>query len=182
MEVLKESKIPGCFLLKPKIFMDERGTLVKPYHSESFKELGLENEYKEELIVTSIKGVIRGLHFQLPPVPQTKVVSCVNGRILDAVLDIRRGSPTYGEWDSFILDDQNNYVLYVPEGLAHGYAVYKENTIVCYRMSNIFAPKLDGGVRWDSADIDWGIKDPVLSEKDRSLIPFYQLNTSFIYE
>ena len=182
MEIIKESKIPGCFLLRPKIYKDERGTLVKPYHSESFKVLGLHGEYNEELIVTSAKNVIRGLHFQLPPLPQVKVVSCVKGRIFDVVLDIRKGSPTYGEWEGFILDNENNHVLYVPEGMAHGYAVYEENTVVCYRMSNVFSQELDGGIRWDSAEVEWGIRKPIVSQKDAGLIPFSQFDSRFVYK
>lgn len=181
MEIVRESKIPGVFLLKPKIFADERGTLIKPYHSESFNALGLHSEYNEELVVRSKRGVIRGLHFQLPPLPQIKVVSCVKGRIFDVAVDIRKGSPAYGEWDGYILDDENNYVLYVPEGMAHGYAVYEENTVVCYRMSNIFSPELDSGIKWDSAGVEWGIENPGISEKDKNLIPLCRLDTRFIY-
>lgn len=181
MEIVKESKIPGCFLIQPKIFTDERGMLIKPYHSDKYKALGLHSQYNEELIVTSSKGVIRGLHFQYPPLPQIKLVSCVQGRILDVVLDIRKGSPAYGQWDSFILDNENNYVLYVPEGLAHGYAVFEENTVVCYRMSNVFSAELDGGIRWDSAGVNWGIESPVVSGKDRNLLPFCEIDSKFIY-
>jgi dTDP-4-dehydrorhamnose 3,5-epimerase len=181
LEVVKSSKISGCFLLKSKLFQDERGTLIKPYHSESFKSLGLHCEFNEELFVTSRRGVIRGLHFQRPPFPQIKVVSCVKGKILDVVVDIRKGSPTYGQWDGFILDDENHYILYVPEGMAHGYAVYQENTIVCYKLSNVFSSELDGGIKWDSASVEWGIKEPIVSEKDLMLIPFAQLNSQFVY-
>ncbi|ADY56921.1 dTDP-4-dehydrorhamnose 3,5-epimerase [Syntrophobotulus glycolicus DSM 8271] len=182
MEIIKQSKISGCFLLKPKTFGDERGTLIKPYHSDSYKALGLHSEYNEELVVTSHKNVIRGLHFQNPPFPQIKVVSCVMGRILDVVVDIRKGSPTYGEWEGFILDNENNYSLYVPEGMAHGYAVYSENTIVCYRMSNVFMPQLDSGIKWDSAGVLWDIESPIISPKDSGLISFDKFESRFVYK
>lgn len=182
MEIIKKSKIPGCFLLRPGIHADERGVLIKPYHSERFKALGLNSVYNEELIVTSARGVIRGLHFQCPPLPQIKVVSCARGKILDVVVDVRKGSPTYGQWDSFYLDSaENNYVLYVPEGLAHGYAVFEENTVVCYRMSNIYSADLDDGVRWDSAGVEWGIEVPVVSARDRNLQPLSELDSKFVY-
>ncbi|GBF33448.1 dTDP-4-dehydrorhamnose 3,5-epimerase [Desulfocucumis palustris] len=155
--------------------------MIKPYHSGRFKALGLHTKYDEELVVTSAKDVIRGLHFQGHPLPQIKVISCAKGKILDVVVDIRKGSPTYAKWDSFILDSENSYVLYVPEGLAHGYAVFEENTIVCYRMSNIFSAELEGGIRWDSVGVEWGIESPVISERDRNLIPLCDIDSKFIY-
>ncbi|WP_234119699.1 dTDP-4-dehydrorhamnose 3,5-epimerase [Clostridium hydrogenum] len=182
MKIIKESKLAGCFLIEPNIFKDDRGTLVKPYHSETFKELGLHDEFNEEIIVTSKKNVIRGLHFQCPPLPQIKVVSCVNGEILDVVVDIRKGSPTYGEWEGFVLNNINNYALYVPEGLAHGYAVLKDNTVVCYKMSNIFSADLDGGIRWNSLDIDWKISNPIISEKDKNQMSIDELDSKFIFK
>lgn len=181
MEIAKESKIAGCFLLKPKIFNDERGTLVKPFHSSDFQDLGLHSGFKEELVVTSKKGVVRGLHFQLPPLSQVKLISCAKGKILDVLLDIRKGSPTYGQWDSFILDNENNYALYVPEGIAQGYAVYEENSIVIYRISKTFSQELDSGIKWDSVGIEWGIENPIVSQKDTNLIPFSRFDSMFTY-
>lgn len=166
---LKKTKIEGCIELITNTFEDARGLTTKPFHSVEFSSLGLQNVFKEDLMVTSKKGVLRGLHFQNNPFSQAKLIYCVKGSIYDVAVDIRKNSPTYGEYVNFIIDAKKHNLAFIPEGFAHGYQVLEEDTTVIYKMSSVYAPEHEGGIRWDSLGIDWPIKKPILSEKDMRL-------------
>lgn len=182
MYQVNKTNLKGCLELVPKVFTDIRGTSVKPFHIDTFKELGLVCDFAEDLMVVSRKNVLRGLHFQNPPYAQAKLIYCMRGSILDVVLDIRKGSPTYGKYETFHLSGSNNHMLYIPEGLAHGYLTLEDQSIVMYKMSSVYKPEFESGIRWDSIGISWGADNPIISERDKKFITFDKLNSQFIYK
>lgn len=173
------TKINGCVELKVKVFEDFRGKTMKPFHFDEFSSLGFQNIFKEDLMVTSKKSVLRGLHFQSNPFSQAKLIYCVKGSIYDVAVDIRKNSPSYGEYVVFIIDAEKHNLAFIPEGFAHGYQVLEEDTTVIYKMSSVYAPEHEGGIRYDSLGIDWPIKKPILSEKDMLLPKFEDFISGF---
>jgi dTDP-4-dehydrorhamnose 3,5-epimerase len=148
---------------------DERGRFVKTFHRELFAESGLETVFAEEYYSVSLPGVLRGLHFQLPPHQHVKTVYCVTGRVLDVVLDLRIGSPSYRQCAAFDLAAEKGNLIYVPEGCAHGFYVPRDSTpaTMIYNVSSVYAPEFDSGIRWDSVSFDWPDPQPTLSDRDR---------------
>lgn len=180
MFIVNETGADGCFELIPRIFTDHRGVSIKPFHKYAFEDLGLESCYHEDLIVTSGKYVVRGLHFQYPPYQQIKLVFCTSGSIFDVAVDIRRNSPTYGKHISLVLDAVKHNMIYIPTGFAHGYQALEDNTTVAYKISSIYSPDNEGGIRWDSMNITWPYgKKAVLSEKDKNLPDFKRFISAF---
>jgi dTDP-4-dehydrorhamnose 3,5-epimerase len=161
--------IPGCFVIRPKVFTDARGALVKVFHEGCFQEIGLGTEPGEIYYSVSKKGALRGLHFQEPPHAQDKLVGCLGGRIFDAVVDLRRGSPAYGQHFAMELDAESCCLLYVPAGVAHGFCALTEGAVFLNRANAVYSPDSDRGVRWDSCGITWPSGDKILSEKDQGL-------------
>lgn len=127
------------------------------------------------------KRVLRGLHFQLPPFEQAKLVRVTRGKVYDVIVDLRKNSPTFGKWEGFKLSAENFEILFVPRGFAHGFVTLKENTEVIYKVDNLYSPKHDSGIIWNDPDlsIDWPIKNPVLSKKDSKLQLFKDFNSPF---
>ncbi|WP_296559016.1 dTDP-4-dehydrorhamnose 3,5-epimerase [uncultured Acetobacterium sp.] len=181
MYQVNKTALDGCLRLEPNIFRDHRGTSIKTFHIEDFRDYGINNNFVEDLIVVSNKNVLRGLHFQNPPFAQAKLVYCVKGSILDVVLDIRRDSPTYGNYEMFNIDASNFSILYIKEGFAHGYLALEVDTVVMYKMSSVYNKKLEGGIRWNSIDIPWGISKPIISERDESFVAFNDFRSNFNY-
>jgi len=176
---LVQTGIEGCVEIKPRIFEDQRGRFVKIFHRDFFQESGLETEYEEEYYSVSPARVIRGLHFQVPPKAHVKLVSCVQGTILDVVYDLRRESPSYGQVYSRELSSERGNMLYVPEGLAHGFYVLSDSATFVSMNSKKFAPECDRGIRWDSIPFDWPDKNPIVSEKDRSMVSLEKFQNPF---
>ena len=179
---IKQSTIKDCLELIPKIFHDERGLFVKVFHSGSFKSLGLEDVFKEDYYSKSLKGVIRGLHFQLPPQEHAKIVYCVSGSVFDVVIDLRVGSPTFGQCDTFNLNSNDANMIYIPKGLAHGFCSLSESSTLIYKTSTVYYPEFDSGILWNSVPIDWPVKKPVISDRDSSFKPFSDFVSPFKYE
>jgi dTDP-4-dehydrorhamnose 3,5-epimerase len=181
---LMETNLPGCYIIQPKVFLDERGSFVKTFHQEIFAQHKLETKYVEEIYSISHQNVLRGLHFQIPPHQHTKLVYCLFGRVIDAVVDLRVGSPTYGESETFELSQENARVVYIPAGFAHGFYATTEKAIMVYNLSRVYAPDYDAGIRWDSVGISWplGRANPIISERDRAFLPFSEFKSPFIYE
>ena len=179
---VKNTKIPGCFEFVPKIFKDERGVFVKTFHENTFKERGLETYFTEEYYSFSHKGVLRGLHFQLPPADHVKLVYCPYGRVLDAVVDLRVGSPTYGNFETFELSAEKANIIYIPKGLAHGFYVLSEGAIMVYKTSTVYSPKHDAGILWNSVSIPWPDKKPIISQRDSKFVPFIEFKSPFVYK
>jgi dTDP-4-dehydrorhamnose 3,5-epimerase len=178
---VKTTAIPGCFELLPKIVADERGTFVKTFHRDMFLEHGLETNFAEEYYSRSAHGVLRGLHFQLPPQDHVKIVYCVDGEVLDAVVDLRIGSPTYGTHQTFSLSGEKANMLYIPAGLAHGFYVTGSHATMMYKVTTVYSPEHDAGIHWQSAGIPWPVEQPVVSLRDARFAPLAAFESPFRY-
>ena len=150
-----DTKLLGCFLLTPRVFRDTRGTFVKTFMSTAFNEMGLTTEWAEDFWSVSSRGVLRGMHFQLPPHAHAKTVTCLEGQIFDAVLDLRAGSPTFGMHQTFYLDANAPVILFIPRGLAHGFQALSESALVLYKTETVQAPNAEAGILWSSCGIAW---------------------------
>ena len=179
-----EKALNGLKLLKPNIFEDNRGYFFESYNLDTFEKLGItDNFIQDNQSLSTKKGVVRGLHFQNAPFAQSKLVRATQGKVLEVVVDIRVGSPTYGKSYSAELSAENKLMLYVPQGFAHGFAVLEPNTLVTYKCSNIYNNGSEGGIAWDdpNLEIDWKTENPILSEKDKTNINLRDFNSKFIY-
>lgn len=165
---LKPSKLGGCFELQPKVFDDVRGRFVKVFHEQAFAAQGLETNFAEEYYSVSHENVIRGMHLQLPPMDHVKMVYCVQGEVMDAVVDLRVGSPTYGQYALFELSADKGNSIYIPKGMAHGFCTRSEQAIMVYKVTTVYSPAYDAGILWNSVGIQWPITVPVLSARDQS--------------
>jgi dTDP-4-dehydrorhamnose 3,5-epimerase len=157
-------------LIKPTRHKDERGFFTEIYNSHQYKELGINTEFVQENQSLSWNvGTLRGLHFQLPPYGQGKLVHCVRGAVFDVALDIRKGSPTFGHWKGYELTSENGYQLYVPIGFAHGFMTLEPASEIIYKCTNYYAPKTEGCIRWDdpTINVEWPVSEKiVLNERD----------------
>lgn len=166
---IRETTIPGCFEITPHLFTDERGSFVKTFHHDTFQQHGLKTEWREEYYSVSRKGVLRGLHFQIPPCDHAKLVYCTAGRVLDAVLDLRSGSPAYQRHALFELNAETAHMLYLPKGVAHGFYTLSDSATMMYKVSTVYAPACDTGILWNSAGIPWPDSHPTVSQRDGNL-------------
>ncbi|MET2985440.1 dTDP-4-dehydrorhamnose 3,5-epimerase [Aureibaculum conchae] len=177
---IEKTFINDLLIITPTVFTDERG-----YFFESYNKKGLENYVNEEFVQDneslSQKGVLRGLHFQNPPYTQAKLIRVFAGSVLDVSVDLRKNSPTYGQHFKCILSADNKVQLYVPKGFAHGFVVLEENTIFCYKCSDYYNKDSERAILWndDTLNIDWQIKNPIISEKDKSAENFANFVTPF---
>ncbi|UNK56458.1 dTDP-4-dehydrorhamnose 3,5-epimerase [Pseudoxanthomonas daejeonensis] len=162
-----ETGLPGCVVVEPAVFGDERGVFFETWNAERYDRAGLSARFVQSNASTSIRGVVRGLHYQWPR-PQGKLVSVLEGEIYDAVVDIRRGSPTFGSWEAVILSAENRRQLWIPEGFAHGFAVLSERAVFSYLCTDVYVKEADASVRWNDGAIgvDWPVSNPLLSAKD----------------
>jgi len=167
MEVLDLS-IPDVKCITPRAFPDGRGFFQQTYHEQEYREAGLHAQFVQDNWSRSSQGVLRGLHYQLKHA-QDKLISVLHGEVLDVAVDIRRGSPTFGQWVGEILSDTNHVQLFVPKGFAHGFCVLSDRADIVYKCSDFYAPDDEYAVRWDDPDlaIEWPRKDVVVSEKDQ---------------
>jgi dTDP-4-dehydrorhamnose 3,5-epimerase len=163
-----ETELDGLALIEPEVHGDERGFFVETFRAEDWRELGVEAEFVQDNHSRSGGRTLRGLHFQTSP-GQAKLVRCSRGRIFDAVVDLRRDSPTFGRWEGHELDDESHRQLYVPVGFAHGFCVLTEIADVTYRMSSYYDPATEAEIAWDDPEvgIEWPVAEPILSERDR---------------
>ena len=161
--------IKEVILVKPKVFKDNRGFFMESYKKSDFYEAGIDVEFNQDNHSKSDKHVLRGLHYQIEPYSQAKLVRCTEGRIFDVAVDIRKNSPTYAKYVKVELSEDNNYMLYIPKGFAHGFVVLSDCAQLLYKASGEYNPQADRGIIWNDKDIniDWGIDfNPVLSQKD----------------
>lgn len=165
---IDKCKLDGVLLVTPQVFGDERGFFMETYNQQKAKEFGLPTNFVQDNHSKSTKGVLRGLHYQSPQW-QGKLVRVISGEIFDVAVDIRHGSPTFGEWVGFTLNSENKQQLYVPEGFAHGFVVTSDTAEVVYKCTSLYEPSQEGSVLWDDSDIgiEWPLDDPQLSQKDR---------------
>jgi dTDP-4-dehydrorhamnose 3,5-epimerase len=181
MKEIRSTSIPGCYELKLHVSTDERGRFVKTFHAEEFAKAGLDLDILEEYYTTSRAGVLRGMHFQLPPMDCAKLVYCVAGSVLDAVVDLRIGSPKYGQTATFELSAEAGNVIYIPTGLAHGFYVPNGEATLVYNVSAVYSPEHDFGVLWNSAGICWPTTAPIMSARDRSFPCLSEFKSPFVY-
>lgn len=178
MFTLRETGLPGCFEVLFKRVEDARGAFIKTFHAKAFASNGLETAFVEQYYTTSKRGVLRGLHFQVPPEDHAKLVYCISGTVFDAVLDLRRSSGTCGKFAHVELSAEKANALYIPRGLAHGFAALTDCTMV-YNVTSVHAPACDAGIRYDSAGIPWPGSDFVLSERDRAFPALADFDSPF---
>jgi dTDP-4-dehydrorhamnose 3,5-epimerase len=179
MATLHTTGLADCCEVRFRPFHDARGLFLKTYHEATFRALGLCTDWREEFVSTSAKGVLRGMHFQVPPEQHTKLVICLAGRVLDVVLDLRAGSPTYGACASVELSPERANALYVPAGFAHGFLALEDGSTMLYKVSSMHAPAQDQGLRWDSIGFDWPITAPILSMRDAGFGALADFQTPF---
>lgn len=175
----EETRLAGCYVLRTKVREDMRGSFTKVYHEGAFRELGLTTEFREEYFSVSKRNVLRGLHFQLPPADHEKLVWCMSGKVLDVVLDLRRASSTYGAHQSFMLSGGSGEMIYIPRGMAHGFLTLSDEAVMVYKVTSVYAPACDAGIRWDTAGIDWGVSSPLLSERDQGFVSLADFSSPF---
>jgi dTDP-4-dehydrorhamnose 3,5-epimerase len=180
MEIIK-TKIEGLLIIKPSVFFDERGYFFESFNEERFKDYGLNTRFVQDNESKSQKGVLRGLHFQRPPYAQGKLVRVIKGAVLDVAVDLRKNSPTYGQWESIELTEDNKLMYWIPAGFGHGFLTLKEDTIFSYKCTNPYNKESEGSIQWDDADlnIDWGYKNPIISEKDANSPSFESFVSPF---
>ena len=179
---INETSIPGCFEIVPKILGDDRGSFAKVFNDDMYQAYGLGFDLKEEYYSVSHLGVIRGLHFQIPPKDHLKIVYCVFGKVQDVLLDLRIGSPSYGRVAQFELSAAKGNILYIPRGVAHGFCVTSNSAILIYKTSTVYAPDHDAGILYSSIGVDWKSCSPTLSNRDLSFPALSEFKSPFIYE
>ena len=171
-----KTEISDVYIIEPSVFGDNRGYFLESFNLEKFEENVYPIKFAQDNESKSSKGVLRGLHFQKPPFEQAKLVRCIEGRVMDVAVDIRKGSPTYGKHVAIELTGENKRQLFVPRGFAHGFSVLSDTAVFAYKVDNIYAPESDSGIRYDDKElnIDWGVEDSevMVSEKDAEL-PFF---------
>lgn len=174
-------------LIKPRRFSDQRGWFAEVYSERNFAEIGVNTRFvQDNQSFSALAGTVRGLHFQGPPHAQAKLVRCIAGCVMDVAVDIRSGSPTFGQWVAAELSAQNGYQLYIPIGFAHGFATLQPNTEIIYKVSDFYAPDCDFGIRWDDPTIavrwpDLG-QAAVISTKDAVLPYLTEIGSPFCYD
>ena len=169
-----ESFLNGVLLIKPKVHQDHRGHFFESFRQDRLKDMGVNVDFVQDNQSLSNSGILRGLHFQAPPHAQGKLVRVIKGAVRDVVVDIRTNSPTYGEFATFELSEDNFHMMYVPPGFAHGFLTLKDQTIFTYKCTDYYHPESEGGIKWDTPELNipWNIENPILSEKDQKL-PFF---------
>ena len=186
MEIIK-TQIDGVLIIEPKVFGDARGYFFESFNAQEFAEkTGLDVTFVQDNESKSKYGVLRGLHFQLPPYTQSKLVRVVKGRVLDVAVDIRKGSPTYGQHVAVELTEENHRQIFISKGFAHGFAVLSETAVFQYKCDEFYHPEADGGISIldDSLGIDWRIpmEQAILSEKDTKHALLKDFDSPFIFE
>ena len=181
-----ETGFPGLLVFEPAVFEDERGHFFESYNERVFREQGITANWVQDNQSSSAYGVIRGLHCQLPPYAQSKLVRVSRGKILDVAVDLRKGSPTFGKSYSRVLSAKNKRALFIPKGFAHGFSVLSKQADVQYKCDAFYQKESESGIIFNDAElhIDWRIPDTavIVSNKDKELPTFAQFNNSFVYE
>lgn len=176
------TSLDGAILIKPQVYSDNRGFFLETYQKDRFKKLGIKNDFiQDNNSFSSKKGVLRGLHFQSPPMTQAKLVRVTKGAVYDVIVDIRKKSSTFGKWEGFYLSSDNYLQLYIPRGFAHAFCTLEKNTEFLYKTDNNYSLEHEGGIIWNDPDlaIKWPIKNPILSGKDTKFSLFKNLKFPF---
>lgn len=181
-----ETKLPGVFIVEPQVIGDQRGCFMETYNRQVFADIGITAEFvQDNQSFTAAKGVLRGIHFQNAPMAQAKLVRVTRGAVMDVVVDLRRGSPTYCRWVSAELSAENKKMLFIPRGFGHGFKTLTENVEFCYKADNLYSREHDRGIRFDdpSIGVDWGeVAVDLLSQKDKTAPLLADSDCNYIYE
>jgi dTDP-4-dehydrorhamnose 3,5-epimerase len=163
-----ETELPGCVVIEPQVHGDARGYFYESFNADKYRSAGLDLRFVQSNVSRSARGVLRGLHYQLPN-PQGKLVNVLEGEVYDVAVDIRTGSPTFGRWAAAILSEANKRHFWIPPGFAHGFVVLSEFATFTYQCTTVYAAAADAGIRWNDGDIgvDWPVSAPLLSDKDQ---------------
>lgn len=166
---IEELSLPGLLLLTPDVFSDERGFFLERYNRRAFQDRGIILDFVQDNHSQSVRDVLRGLHFQIPPFAQDKLVWVMRGKAFDVAVDIRPDSPTYGRWSGVVLSEENRQMFLIPQGFAHGFVALSDTLDFCYKTTNYYSRDHDCGLLWNDPDIgiEWPVHTPALSEKDR---------------
>lgn len=166
---VRPTKLNGVLIIEPDVYGDHRGFFLETYQAPRYREAGIDVDFIQDNISFSVGRTLRGLHFQNPN-SQAKLVQVLNGEIFDVAVDIRYGSPTYGQWEGIVLSAEKHQQFYIPPGFAHGFCVLSESALFSYKCSDVYAPESEGGICWDDPDlnIDWPVDDPILSDRDKT--------------
>lgn len=175
------TEISGLIVIEPKVIEDQRGHFFESYRMDKMDEAGIQVTFVQDNQSKSEKNVLRGLHFQNPPFEQGKLIRVITGSVLDVAVDIRKNSPTYGKWHSIKLSGKNKKMFWIPPGFAHGFVSLEDNTIFTYKCTNVYNKNSEGSIRWNDPrlNIEWGIEEPKLSEKDMKAPLFSALESKF---
>ncbi len=183
--IFTKTAIPEVVIIEPKVFGDDRGYFFESFNQKEFEENIGKTNFVQDNESKSTFGALRGLHFQKPPFAQAKLVRCIQGKVLDVVVDVRKHSPSYGKHIAVELSEENKKQLFIPRGFAHGFVTLSEEAIFAYKVDNWYAPEYDAGIIWSdpTLNIDWKInpEDVILSSKDQQLPTFKELVTPFIF-
>jgi len=171
--------IDGVIIFALPHFIDKRGSFTKTFHDDTFQNIGIDFNLKESYFSISHKNVIRGMHFQTPPHEHEKIVFCPQGKIMDVIVDLRKSSPTYGQFVSLELSSENHKAVYIPKGCAHGFKSLEDNTITYYLLSSVHAPESDAGILYNSFGMDWDCEHPILSDRDLSFVKLEDFESPF---
>ncbi len=180
MKIIK-TRLDGLLIIEPDIYQDERGYFFESYNKEKFLTMGLDFTFLQDNESKSAKGVLRGLHFQVPPFAQGKLVRVMKGAVLDVAVDLRKKSPTYGKWEGVELSERNKRMYWIPKGFAHGFLTLEDDTVFFYKCTAVYNKESEKSIAWNDTDlqIQWGTSDPVLSEKDKSCAAFRNFVSPF---
>ncbi len=175
------TRITDLLIIEPDVYTDERGYFFESFQKINFRKLGIDADFVQDNESMSVKGVLRGLHFQVPPFAQGKLVRVVNGSALDVAVDLRKNSKTYGKWESVVLSAENKLMLWIPAGFAHGFLSLEDQTIFQYKCTNYYNKESEKGIIWNDPDlnIDWGIEKPLVSGKDLQGLHFKDISSPF---
>lgn len=171
--------LSGAFLVRTTLHTDSRGSFVKTFHSEVFSGFGVSPTFVEEFYSISSRNVIRGMHYQNPPSDHAKYVSCLSGAVRDVILDLRKNSSTYGAHYAIELSAENRLGFYIPSGFAHGFLSLTEGSIMLYKTTSVHDPACDSGIRWNSFGYNWGIDNPIMSERDKNHSGLFEITNMF---
>ncbi|WP_016778907.1 dTDP-4-dehydrorhamnose 3,5-epimerase [Anaerophaga thermohalophila] len=183
---IHETKIPGLLIIEPDIFADQRGYFYESYNKEKYEKKGISSDFVQDNVSSSVRGVIRGLHYQLAPFSQAKLIQVLKGKVLDVAVDLRQGSPTFGEHLSIELSDDSHLLVFYPRGFAHGFSVLSDEVIFSYKCDNFYNKDAERGINYKDAtlNIDWQIPENeiIVSGKDKVLPAFNEAERNFVFK
>jgi len=179
---VKELEYQGVFEIRLEPFVDNRGFFMRTYDVKLLSERGIDREWVQENHSKSIqKGIIRGLHFQMPPFSETKLIRCIRGKIFDVFVDLRKGSKTFGKWGSLELSEENKKMILIPRGFAHGFCTLTKVSEVIYKVDNLYSRENEGGLIWNDHDLKilWPVEHPIISQKDYNNLTFKEFKEKY---